>query len=488
MPSKLKVVIAASEVTPLAQTGGLAEVAGSLPLAFAELGVEAAVIMPGYSSAIARPGIEDAGIDLEVGEGAEAAACRLYRGRLSDKVPVWLVRCDRYFAREGLYGAGGDAFPDNPERFAFFCKAAVKALGRIGGQPPDIVLANDWQTGLMMPYLLLEGPGAPKGVFVIHNQGFLGLAPQEARAFIGLPESFYGIDGLEYFGLLSYLKAGIVYSRTLVTVSPTYAKEIQTPEFGHGLDGLLREHSFKLHGILNGVDYRVWNPATDPHIPFNYTSGNLEGKIRCREAFMNSAGLEDSPGSPLFVMVSRLTAQKGISLLVEAAQDMMDVLDARIAILGTGDPWFESQLSGLAGANPGRMWLKLDFSTSLSHLMMAAADFVLVPSTYEPCGLSQLYALRYGAIPVVRTIGGLNDTVRDFAGSSPDGRWDTGFKFGAFNRHAFFRAARRAAELYRQDGGQVFSAMCSNNMREDFSWRTSALSYYSLFLNIVKSA
>ncbi|MDR1312159.1 MAG: glycogen synthase GlgA [Deltaproteobacteria bacterium] len=484
MPKRLKVITAASEVTPLAQTGGLAEVAGSLPLAFADLGVESAVIMPGYSAALARKDVVDAGIDLVVGE----AEGRLYRGKLSEDVPVWLIRCDRYFARDGLYEAGGEAYPDNIDRFAFFSRAAVQALGKLGGAPPDIVLANDWQTGLMMPYLLLEGPDAPKGVFVIHNQGFLGLAPQEKKGVLGLPESFYGLDGLEYFGLLSLLKAGIVYSRTLVTVSPTYAKEIQTPEFGHGLDGLLREHSFKLHGILNGVDYNVWNPESDPSIPFPYVSENLEGKARCRASFMNMAGLSDTPGSPLFVMVSRLTAQKGISLVVEAAQDMLDNLDARIAVLGTGDAWSQTQLKELADANPGRMWLKLDFSASLSHLMMAAADFVMVPSTYEPCGLAQLYALRYGAVPVVRSIGGLNDTVRDFAGRSPDGRWDNGFKFLAFNRNAFYRAVRRATELYRQDGGAVFSQMCSNNMLENFSWKTSALSYYSLFLNIVKSA
>ncbi|MDR1036204.1 MAG: glycogen synthase GlgA [Deltaproteobacteria bacterium] len=488
MPHRLKVLIAASEVTPLAQTGGLAEVAGSLPLAFSELGVDAAVIMPGYSEALARPGVEDAGVDIVVGEGEDAVAGRLYRGSLAGRVPVWMVRCDRYFARDGLYEAGGEAYPDNAERFAFFSRAAVKALGLLEGGPPDIVLANDWQTGLIMPHLLQLGPDAPKGVFVIHNQGFLGLAPLEKKAAIGLPEKFYGTEGLEYFGLLSFLKAGIVYSRTLVTVSPTYAKEIQTPEFGHGLDGLLREHSFTLHGILNGVDYNIWNPESDPYIPCTYSSRNLEGKLRCREAFMNMAGLADAPESPLFVMVSRLTAQKGISVVVEAAQDMLDGLNARIAILGTGDAWFQTQLKELADANPGRMWLKLDYSTSLSHLMMAAADFVMVPSTYEPCGLAQLYALRYGAVPVVRSIGGLNDTVRDFAGRSPDGRWDTGFKFGAFNRNAFFRAVRRATEMYRQNGGEVFSQMCANNMREDFSWKTSALSYYSLFLNIVKSA
>jgi starch synthase len=316
--------------------------------------------------------------------------------------------------------------------------------------------------------------------------GFLGLSPLEAKKDIALPESYYGMDGLEYYGLISYLKAGIVYSRTLVTVSPTYAKEIQTPEFGHGLDGLLREHSFKLHGILNGVDYEVWNPAVDPHIPANYSSENFSGKKRCKESFINSASLNPDPELPLYVMVSRLTAQKGISLVLETARDLFDNVKANLAILGTGDPWFQVQLEALTADYPENFWLELDYNVSLAHRLVAAADFVLVPSTYEPCGLIQLYALRYGAVPVVRAIGGLNDTVRDFAGQNPSGLWDTGFKFMAFNERALFRALRRSSELYKRQ--EDFLIMSKSNMREDYSWKSSALSYYSLFLNITKSA
>ncbi|MDR2349319.1 MAG: glycogen synthase GlgA [Deltaproteobacteria bacterium] len=490
MSKNLKVLIAASEVSTFAQTGGLAEVAGSLPLAFASLGIETAVIMPAYREALKNKTVGDAGIEFAVGRGDARKTAKLLKGELrsDDKtpaVPVYLVDYPPHFDRDGIYEADKTAFPDNHVRFAFFSKAVIAAFPLLGGDPPDIILANDWQTGLIMPYLLELGPDAPKGVFVIHNQGFLGLAPPEAKADIGLPESYYGVNGLEYHGLLSYLKAGIVYSKTLITVSPTYAKEIQTPEEGHGLDGLLREHSFKLHGILNGVDYKVWDPANDPHIPAVYTRDNLEGKRRCKEAFLKLAGLPDDPERPLFAMVSRLTAQKGISLVIEAAKNMFS-LGTNLAILGTGEPWFQERLQALALEFPENFWLKLDYNANLSHLMVAAADFVLVPSTYEPCGLIQLYALRYGAIPVVRATGGLNDTVRDFAGQNPSGLWDTGFKFSSFNERALFRAVRRATELYRRKDD--FTTMCKNNMGENFSWETSARSYYSVFLNITKSA
>jgi starch synthase len=232
------------------------------------------------------------------------------------------------------------------------------------------------------------------------------------------------------------------------------------------------------------VDYDIWDPTCDPHIPAVYTSDSLEGKNRCKESFMNYAGLYDNTDAPLYVMVSRLTAQKGISLVIDAARDMFNI-GAKLAILGTGEPMFQEQLASLAKEFPEHFWLKLDYNVSLSHQLIAAADFVLAPSAYEPCGLIQLYALRYGAIPIVRAIGGLNDTVRDYAGQNPSGLWDTGFKFMAYNEKALFRAIRRANELYRRK--KDFVTMCQGNMKEDYSWKTSALSYFSLFLNITQS-
>ncbi|MDR2339147.1 MAG: glycogen synthase GlgA [Deltaproteobacteria bacterium] len=481
MPKKIKVLLAASEVSPLAQTGGLAEVAGSLPLALSELGAECSVIMPAYGQALKKGGWEDTGLDLSCGEGAYKTDFRLLKARLSKDVPVYMVHHDPYFNRAGLYEQDKEPYPDNPSRFAFFSKAVIAALPHLDGGVPDVVIGNDWQTGLVMPYLRELGPGAPKGLFIIHNQGFLGIAPATAKAEIGLPDSYFGVDGLEYYGSISFLKAGIVYSDSLVTVSPTYAKEIQTPEFGNGLDGLLREHSYKLHGILNGVDTVTWNPATDPHLPHDYSPDDMSGKRRCKEAFLTYADLPVKPDLPLFVMVSRLTTQKGVSLLIEAAADIFN-LGVRLAVLGTGDPWFQDQLLAIAKEHPEDMWLKLDYNVPLSHQIIAAADFVLVPSMYEPCGLTQLFAFRYGSIPVVRATGGLNDTVRDFAGRNPEGRWDSGFKFAAFNQKALFRAVRRATELYQRKDD--FHHMSRSNMLEDFSWKTSAMAYLNLILGL----
>jgi starch synthase len=483
MPRKIKVLVAASEVTPLAQTGGLAEVAGSLPLALAGLGLECSVIMPAYGQALRKGGWEDLGLDLECGSGAYLTPFRLLKTKLSDDVPVYLVHHDPYFNRAGLYGQDKEDYPDNPSRFAFFSKAVVAAMDKLPGGAPDVIIANDWQTGLIMAYLRDLGEGAPKGIFVIHNQGFLGIAPADTEAEIELPEEYFGLGGMEYYGSISYLKAGIVYCDALVTVSPTYAKEIQTPEFGHGLDGLLREHAYKLQGILNGVDTVVWNPETDTSLPATYSHGDFSGKRKCKESFLQYAGLPVEPDLPLFAMVSRLTTQKGVSLLIEAAEDIF-ALGVRLAILGTGDSWFQEQLQAIALEHRDEMWLRLDYNVPLSHQLIAAADFVLVPSMYEPCGLVQLFAFRYGAIPVVRATGGLNDTVRDFAGRNPEGRWDSGFKFAAFNQKALFRAIRRAGELYSRK--EDFQHMSRANMLEDFSWKASAISYQSLILSLVK--
>jgi starch synthase len=481
-PKKIKVLLAASEVAPLAQTGGLAEVAGSLPQALSELGLECSVIMPGYSQALKKGGWKDTGLDLSCGTGAYKTGFRLLKAQLSPKVPVYLVHHDPYFNRPGLYVQDKKDYPDNPSRFCFFSKAVIASMEHIDGGPPDVVIGNDWQTGLVMAYLRQMGPGAPKGLFIIHNQGFLGIAPAIVKSETELPESYFGVDGIEYYGDLSFLKAGIVYSDSLVTVSPTYAKEIQTPEFGHGLDGLLREYSHKLTGILNGVDTVTWNPADDPHLPRTYSAERPQGKQVCKQKFLDMAGIPQKPDAPLFVMVSRLTTQKGVSLLIEAADDIF-ALGVKLAVLGTGDPWFQEQLAAISLKHPLDMWLKLDYNVPLSHQLVAAADFVLVPSMYEPCGLIQLFAFRYGAIPVVRATGGLNDTVRDFAGKNPEGLWDSGFKFAAFNQKALFRAVRRAADLYqRQDD---FLHMSKSNMLLDFSWKASATSYRRLILSLL---
>ena len=461
----VNVLMASSEVSPYASTGGLAEVAGSLPKALAKSGIQVSVIMPGYAQALKGGGFKDMGMRLSVPMGYDQVDFTLWEGRLAQDVPIYLIRCDPFFDRPGIYGQGRSGYPDNPERFAFFSKAVLATLPALP-ETPEVVMGNDWQTGLIMPYLLEIGPKSPKGLFLIHNQGYLGLAPATMVHDIGLPESYYGLEGLEYYGQLSYLKAGIVYAQAVVTVSPTYAKEIQTPEGGHGLDGVLRLYNGKLHGIVNGVDYDLWNPATDPLIERNYDADDLSGKAFCKAALKAELGLPDSD-RPLFGMVSRLTAQKGFTLIVEAAPDLFR-LGLDLVILGSGEPWFEESLGELAMKHPDNMRLVLGYDVKLSHRIIAGSDFVLVPSMYEPCGLVQLYGLRYGAVPVVRAIGGLNDTVRDFAGQNPEGLWDNGFKFSQFQAGALARACRRASELYAAPG--EWAKMAASCLREDWSW------------------
>jgi starch synthase len=477
----IDVLFASPEVSPFASTGGLAEVAGSLPRALSGAGLPTSVIMPAYADALPKGSFQETITGLSVDLGAESVPFSILEGRLSEDVPIYLVRCDRYFDRPGLYGHGRMTWPDNPERYAFFSKAVVASLTRLPTRP-EVVLANDWQTGLMMPLLLESGPKSPKGLFLIHNQGYLGLAPAEIGELIGLPEPYYGVEGIEYYGQLSFLKAGIVYGQAVVTVSPSYAKEIQTPEGGNGLDGVLRLYAAKLHGIVNGVDYERWNPATDPDIAQGYSASDPEGKKECKRALLEELGLPQS-GRPLFGMVSRLTAQKGFALLVESAAEMFR-LGLDLVILGSGEPWFEERLTELAARYPDNMRLILGYDVAMSHRLIAASDFVLVPSMYEPCGLIQLYGLRYGAIPVVRAIGGLNDTVRDFAGQNPDGLWDNGFKFNQFQPGALVRACRRACELYARP--TEWAKMSLNNLREDYSWASSAQSYAKLIRSLAR--
>ena len=476
---KIQILIASPEIRPLAQTGGLADVAGSLPLALKRQGAETAVIMPAYQSVLNNKAFsfEETGPAFTIRQNDEDITGRLMRGELAPGVTAYLIRCDRFFDRPGLYGYAGVEHPDNPERFSFFCKAVLKVLPQLDNFP-DIIMANDWQTGLIMPLLSLSGLKRPRGVFVIHNQGYLGLVPAAQWPLLSLPDHHFTIDGLEYFGQASLLKAGIVYSKAMVTVSPTYAREVQTPEGGQGLDGAMRHHSRKLTGILNGVDYSVWNPETDKLITANYSVKNLKGKQKCKKALLAEFGLDGFEDRPVVGMVGRLAAQKGFSLVAEAAEDIFR-LGIGLVVLGSGEAFYEDMARSLVAEFPDSCRLFIGYNDALSHRIIAGSDMVLIPSMYEPCGLVQMYALRYGAIPIVRAVGGLNDTIRDFAGHNPDGRWDTGFKFSQFQSKALVLAVRRAVELYARPAD--FQAMIRAGMTEDFSWDNSARQYINLF-------
>lgn len=480
--SSLSVLVAASEAAPLAQSGGLAQMTGELPLALQELGCRVAVALPAYRRVLRAPQEWTlAAQDLPVRVGPLFLSADVLAGELAPDLPVYLVRRDEFFDRSELYGTARGEYFDNPERFIFFSRA-IPALCPAVGFVPDVILANDWQTGLVMA--LLDHGALPEtaGVFVIHNQAHLGLVPPERTENIGLPEKYFHPDGLEYFGQMSLLKAGIVYAQAVVTLSPTYAREIQTPDFGAGLDGLMRAVSNRLFGILNGVDYRLWDPAADPHLAARYSPEDLRGKAACKKDLLQALGLPLSlMDKPLLGLVNRLTAPKGVNLLAEAAQ-ALGGLDVGLVLLGTGEPRYEELMVELQARRPDRFAVRLTFDPALAHKIVAGCDMFLGPSLSEPCGLGQMLGLKYGTLPVVRATGGLEDTVRDPSEGPNPG---TGFKFRPFRARALVQAVRRAVEAFGDK--EKWEAMMREAMAQDFSWHGSAQEYTAVFERAVRA-
>ena len=472
----LNVLIAASEAAPLAKAGGLGDVVGSLPLALRDLGCRVVVALPAYRQVLEQAGelrLTSEGLPVRLGKSELTADILV--GKLAPGVPVCLVRQDAFFDRSELYDNSHGEYPDNRERFIFFSRC-IPTLCSAAGFEPDVILANDWQTGLVMAILHKGALPRTAGVFAIHNMGYLGLVPPEKTENIGFPDSYYGMDGMEYYGQMSLLKAGIVYSQAVITVSPTYAKEIQTPEFGSGLDGLMRSIKDRLYGILNGVDYEEWDPATDRNLAANYSPGDLAGKTICKEELLKTMGLPNKLlDRPVIGMVSRLFDQKGCQLVAEAAEDLF-ALNTGLVLLARGDENYESLFSELQGRYPDQFGLNLGFDEALAHKIVAGCDMFMIPSLYEPCGLTQMFSLKYGTIPVVRATGGLEDTVTDpNEGDSPG----TGFKFKAFKAEALLKAVARAVEAFQDR--DAWQAMMLEGMAKDFSWERSAKEYLAVF-------
>jgi starch synthase len=378
----------------------------------------------------------------------------------------------------------GDYY-DNLERFTFFCYVALKVTRAISFRP-DVIHCHDWQTGLV-PALLR---GLPRQtaflrdiptVFTIHNLGYQGLFPAEELPLTGLPkERFFHPKGIEYWGKISLLKAGIVYSEAITTVSPTYAREIQTPEFGLGMEGVLHDRKAHLHGILNGADYRLWDPAHDPHLPVQYSLREIEGKQHCKEALIKEMGLDLSlKDRPLLGMVSRLDSQKGLDLLTTAFDEILS-LDCLLVVLGSGDERIQKALQGGARRYPGRVNVKIGFDEALAHRITAGADIFLIPSRYEPCGLTQLYALKYGTVPVVRSTGGLEDTIAAFDPRTGQGN---GFKFSPYKADAFIESVTEAVQCYRKP--KKWRTIRANGIKADFSWERSARTYQALYEAVI---
>jgi starch synthase len=485
---RLRVLFVASEVEPFAKTGGLADVAGALPKALGTLGHDVRVLMPKYG------GVERAAGDLrlavprlEVPIGDRRVEGALLEGRLGKTVPVYFLAQDHYYDRPTLYTTPEGDYSDNCERFVFFCRAALAALPALDWMP-QVVHVHDWQTGLIPVYLetLYRDDPAYRDVatvFTIHNLAYQGLFWHYDLPMTGLGWDLFTPAGIEFYGKMSFLKAGLVFADLLTTVSPTYAAEIQTEAFGEGLDGVLRERSADLVGILNGLDYEVWNPATDADIPKRFGPEDLEGKAACKAGLREEVGLPDGrPQAPLVGVVSRLADQKGPDLIAASVPTILEA-GGQFVLLGSGDEHYEREFTALSAAYPGAVAVRLGYSAGLARRIYAGADLFLMPSRYEPCGLGQLIALRYGTIPVVRRTGGLADTITPWDPAAGTG---TGFVFDALTPEACRETVARALAAYAD--APAWRRLVRSAMAEDFSWESSAQRYVTCYRKAIKKA
>jgi starch synthase len=511
----MKVLLAASEVAGFAKTGGLADFAASLPQALARRGYDCAIVLPLYrSTRSAGVPLEPTNHSFQVTVGKRNVTGRIWRSALgggsgpagrTPTVPVYLIEQAEYFERDsvrpgrGLYqftlpsGQRAD-YPDNCERFVFLCRSVFETI-RLLDFWPDVLHANDWQTGLVPVYVRevygrpapgaarprpqTGGFGAIRTLLTLHNLAYQGLFWHWDMLLTGLDWKLFNHQQLEFYGQLSFLKAGIVFADLLNTVSPTYAREIQTPYFGCGLQGVLSERAKDLYGIVNGVDYAVWDPQTDPTLARNYNADSVAaGKAACKRALQEQFQLSGEPGTLLLGMVARLVEQKGVELVIRAADTLL-AEGAQLVMLGEGDPAYHRQLSSLRERFPSRMGLHLGFEEALAHQIEAGADAFLMPSLYEPSGLNQLYSMRYGTVPVVRATGGLADTVVDCTPETLAADRATGFTFVAYNPDGLLTAVHRARDLFRQP--EQWLRVVRAAMRQDWSWDRSAAEYEQLY-------
>jgi len=472
----MKILFVASEALPYVKTGGLADVIEALPRALVKLGHEIAVFLPRYRgikvSSVTLP-------SLTIPQGTRLRFPAIASGGLHRGVRYFFLDDPFYFDRDGIYGDKNHEFPDNAERYTEFSRAAIELAKQVW--MPELIHCHDWQTA-MVPVLLrtsyADDPAVREMpvVFTIHNMGYHGVFPKESMERAGIPPAVFHPSGIEFFGNVNFLKGGLVYSDYLTTVSRKYAEEIQTSEFGFGLEGVVRMKANRLVGILNGVDYSAWSPDRDTLIPVKYSAKNLAGKRECKLALLDEFKLlKDNPNRPVLGIVSRFADQKGFDLIARIARELMQE-DLLFTVLGTGERRYEELFRALATDFPGRVGAVIAYDNRLAHLVEAGADIFLMPSRYEPCGLNQIYSLRYGTVPVVRATGGLDDTIEPF--NLQDGT-GTGFKFWEYSGGALLHAIREALNYYSDDG--VWKRIQLNGMAQDFSWNTSAAEYAKLY-------
>ena len=477
----MRVLFVSSEIYPLIKTGGLADVSAALPKALSALGVEMQLLLPGYPKAIASAANKS--VEVELADFMDVGPIRLISARMPDTaLPIWLVDCPSLFQRSGgpYQKENGQDWPDNALRFAAFNHIAARlSLGLIvANWGADIVHANDWHAGLLPAILAGTSGQKPATVFTMHNVAFQGLFPADLYPRLGLAGDSLIPDGLEFYGNISFLKAGISYSDRLTTVSPTYAREILTAEYGCGLEGLLQSRVKDLVGIRNGADYQIWDPATDAHLPANFNLQNIAGKRVCKTALQAELGLEVDSEAALVVFVSRMTEQKMADVVAVALPRIIES-GAQCAVVGDGDRLLEERFELAAHDHPGRIAVRIGYMEPLAHRLLASGDILLHPARFEPCGLTQLYAMRYGTLPVVRNTGGLCDTVVDAAERSVRQGTATGFAFESANTADMLHCIERALALYRQP--LAWRKMQRQAMVQDFGWSEPAHRYLALY-------
>jgi starch synthase len=483
-PNTPSALIIGSEAVPFSKTGGLADVLGALPTALARLGWDVTLALPRYRGTTGGRLVGGASIVI----GGYQADVGFHEHSLGDDVRAVLIDEPSLYDRESLYAVGPADYPDNPRRFGLLVRAAFEYVIRRGVRPA-VVHAHDWQAGLAPVYLksiFASHPvlGGVPSVFTIHNMAYQGLCEPDWLPRLDLPWDMLGINRMEFWGKISFLKAGITDADMITTVSPQYAREIQTPEFGCGFDGVLRQRSADLVGILNGIDTTVWNPAHDRHIPAPFSVEDLSGKRKAKAAVLCRYGMRaDLPamGRPLVGMISRMVDQKGLDLIESIGHDLPQ-LGAGFVVLGTGDEKYQMFWRNLAARYPDRIGVQIGFDEGLAHLIEAGADLFLMPSRFEPCGLNQMYSLRYGTVPVVRRVGGLADTVVDFAGHGGDGSGATGFVFEPYTPEALLRTLRRALAVFESQG--QWRAIQRAGMAQDHSWDRSAREYVKIYRRV----
>ena len=475
----MKILLASSEVFPFSKTGGLADMVGALAVALAKAGHEARVVTPLYRGQREKfPAMRKVDWHFNLPLGSNWVRAELWALDLAPRLKVYFINHPGYFDRAGIYLENNISYPDNAERYIFFSKCAVH-LARYLPWRPDIINVHDWQTALVPAMVMQqknEGWASPPPTcLTIHNLAYQGLFPGDAFALTNLPESIFNLAGAEFYGLLNCLKAGIAFADIITTVSPRYAREITTEEYGCGLDGVLRLHSDRLTGILNGVDYGEWNTQANPHLFKSYSVTRMAGKKANKLELQRQLALPVSASIPLFGTISRLAEQKGVDIQLGALEEMLNS-DLQFVLLGSGSPEYERGYRVLAARYPTKVGVRFGYDEKLAHQIEAGCDFFLMPSRFEPCGLNQMYSLRYGTIPIVRATGGLDDSVVDF---NQNPKSATGIKFFEYTSRALAKAIRKALAIHRQPA--LFRQFRRNAMKADFSWDKTVEEYLKVY-------